>query len=95
MSEIIKMRSRNQITLPKKLLDALNIEEGDNLEVYIEDDRLVIVPVIAVEKNQSWFWTEEWQAAEQEAQKEINDKKLKEFNNINDALEWLDSEEEE
>ncbi|HHT7143178.1 TPA: AbrB/MazE/SpoVT family DNA-binding domain-containing protein [Bacillus cereus] len=95
MSEIIKMRSRNQITLPKKLLDALNIEEGDNLEVYIEDDRLVIVPVIAIEKNQSWFWTEEWQIAEQEAQKEINAKKLKEFNNIDDVLEWLDSEEEE
>ncbi|MGN4697869.1 AbrB/MazE/SpoVT family DNA-binding domain-containing protein [Bacillus cereus] len=95
MSEIIKMRSRNQLTLPKKYIDVLDLKEGDTLEVYLENDRLVIVPVVTMEKKQYWFLTQEWQEGEKEASEDIANKRLKEFDNINDAFEWLDSEDKE
>ena len=45
-------------------------------------------------KDQSWFWTPEWQAEEEAASREIEDGELSPpFDNVDDAAEWLDSSE--
>lgn len=41
-----------------------------------EEEIAVAVKVSLIDKDQTWWWTEEWQKDEREAQKEINEGKL-------------------
>ncbi len=70
----IEVRKRNQVTLPKTLTKALAINEGDILEFTIENGKIIITPKTLVSKDQTWYWSKEWQAAEKEVDKEIADK---------------------
>ena len=45
------------------------------------------------EESQAYFWTEEWQRGEREADEDIEAGRVTSFDNIDDALRWLrDSE---
>ncbi|BBH23079.1 hypothetical protein Back11_44240 [Paenibacillus baekrokdamisoli] len=61
-----KVRKKNQVTLDKEQLDLLNLHEGDVIEWAVVDGKLVGTPMETIRKDQSWYWTEEWQAEERE-----------------------------
>lgn len=42
-----------------------------------------------LDKNQSWFWTKEWQADEQQAQEDIKSNRIYTTTNVNDFLKEL------
>jgi antitoxin MazE len=67
---------KHQITIPKRIFDALNLEVGDFLEAGIEDNTIVFVPKKLIPKDQAWFWTKEWQKREREADKDIREGRL-------------------
>lgn len=68
----------------------LGVKEGDILQVAVEDNRLVLVPMKLVPADQAWFWTKEWQKGEREAQQEIEQGKTKSFNTMKDLLRDLE-----
>lgn len=70
-AEVIEFRKKNQITIPKTLSAALNIVEGDKLELHIEDGKIVITPAVIIPKEQAWFWSQEWQRGEKAVQEEL------------------------
>jgi len=41
--------------------------------------------------SQAYFWTEEWQEGEREADEDIRLGRTKSFANVEDAIAWLDS----
>lgn len=43
----------------------------------------------------SYYWTEEWQQGENEAQQEISEGKAVRFEDIDEAMAWLRSEDDE
>ena len=45
------------------------------------------------EQDQAYFWSEKWQADEREAQDDIENGRVYRFDNIDDALNFLDSDE--
>ena len=49
----------------------MGIQEGDYVEVIVVDDTVLLTPKQLVDKSQAYFWTEEWQAAEREADEDI------------------------
>lgn len=57
----IKLRDRSQITIPKSIVEILGIKGNDDLNIEIENGEIVISPVVAIPKDQAWFWTDEWQ----------------------------------
>lgn len=59
----IRVREKRQITLPRDM----DVNEGDELEARIYRDRVELIPVVSVPRDQAWFWTKEWQAKEREA----------------------------
>lgn len=96
LKERMTIRKRGQITLPKSVLDRFNLGEGDTLELSVgENGEITVVPMVQVPANQKWFWTDEWQEGEQEADKNIKSGNVKSFDKVEDALEWLDSDEAE
>src|SRR5258708_23210225 len=65
------LRARGTITIPQDVRDRLDLAEGDQLIVTVEDDRIVLTPTSLIPDDQAWFWTPEWQAREQEADEAI------------------------
>ena len=48
---LIQVREKAQITIPSKIRKELGIKKGDYLEIAKEDDRIVIIPKILIEKT--------------------------------------------
>ncbi len=61
------LRARGTVTIPQDVRDKLDLVEGDQLIVTVEDDRIVLTPTSLIPDDQAWFWTPEWQAKEAEA----------------------------
>lgn len=88
--EKITLRKRGQITIPKEIIDELELKEGEMLEIRVEDGRMVIVPTIAVAKDQAWFWTDEWQREEREVEKQIQESRISKPMGADEAMKFLD-----
>ena len=88
MSEtVLQVRSNGQITLPTAVRRKANLKEGDLLEVVIESDGTVrLVPQIAVERSQAYFWTRRWQDGEREADDDLIAGRYKDFASMDDLI---------
>ncbi len=64
-----KITRNYQITIPAHIRKALKFDIGSLVDCVIEKGALIIKPVTTVDKDQSWFWTEEWQEGEREVEK--------------------------
>ena len=58
------LRARGTVTLPQDVRERLDLAEGDQFVVTVEDDRVVLTPTSVIPDDQAWFWTPEWQAGE-------------------------------
>ncbi len=90
MSTVMKISPQGQIRIPKKVMDALNIDKGDYVEVEIEQDQIVLKPRKLIDPTQGWYWTREWQQIEADVDKEIEKNELSpEFHTAEEGLKWL------
>ncbi|MTT32218.1 AbrB/MazE/SpoVT family DNA-binding domain-containing protein [Terrilactibacillus sp. BCM23-1] len=96
MKERLSIRKRGQVTLPKSIMEQFKLEEGDTLELSINGNgEITVVPMVQIPANQRWFWSDEWQKEEREAEEDIKAGRVKSFDNIDEAINWLDSDEAE
>ena len=84
-----KVTRHGQVTLPASVRKELGIEEGDIVEVTMEDDRAVLLPKKLIDKSQAYFWTKEWQEAEKEASADIKAGRVKTFDTAKELIEDL------
>ncbi|MDD3628820.1 MAG: AbrB/MazE/SpoVT family DNA-binding domain-containing protein [Actinomycetota bacterium] len=87
---VTKLRERAQITLPSEIVKKLNLKTGDNLEITLEEDRIVIKPVLVIDRSQSWFWSEDWQAKEKEVEADIKAGRIHKAKGFKDLVEKLE-----
>lgn len=91
MANLVQVRKKAQITLPQSLRKKLGIEEGDFLDFQEKDGEIVLkVKKQADEEDQSWFWTKRWQEGERQADEDIKAGRVYHFDNMKDALAFLD-----
>jgi AbrB family looped-hinge helix DNA binding protein len=89
MTTYSKVTRHGQITLPAEIRKKLGIEEGDLIEIEVKDEQAVLIPKKLVDKNQSYFWTKEWQEAEREADKDIKEGRIKVFQSVDELIKDL------
>ena len=67
---LVKIGQRGTITLPRELRKGL---DGNTvLEAVRRDDGVIeLRPKILVDASEAWFWTEQWQQMEREADEDI------------------------
>lgn len=93
MKERLTIRKRGQVTLPKSFLEKFNLGEGDILELEVnKKGEITVTPMVNVPSSQKWFWTEEWQEGEEEADRDIRTGRVKSFNNVEDLIDDLESD---
>jgi antitoxin MazE len=59
------------------------------VEIEVKDEQAVLIPKKLVDKNQSYFWTKEWQEAEKEADKDIKAGRIKVFQSVDELIKDL------
>ena len=89
MSELIQIRKKAQLTLPQSIRRELGIEEGDFLDVSVQDGTAVLKVKKLVDKEQAWFWTRRWQQGEREAEEDIGAGRLHKFDSAGEAVDFL------
>lgn len=50
--KIIKFNKRSQVTIPKKIVDSLQLIEGDQLIIKVEHGRIILEPTVTVLRSQ-------------------------------------------
>jgi antitoxin MazE len=91
--ESVRIKRKAQVTIPKKVMDQLGLDENDELDVYVENGRIVMEPMIRIPKNQAWYWTEGWQKAERKADEDWAAGRYKEYDSVDDLLADLGEDE--
>ena len=86
---IIELRKKSQITLPKEIIKSLSIQEGDKLEVSIENGCIKLEPVAVYPKEYMMRLAEEIKVL-REGSKSTNNR----FNNVDDLLKSLSKDNE-
>ena len=87
-----KVTRHGQITLPASVRKQLGIEEGDLVEIDVEDERAVLMPKKLVDKSQAYFWTRRWQEGEREADEDIKARRVKTFDSVDKLIQDLEQE---
>jgi AbrB family looped-hinge helix DNA binding protein len=87
-----KVTRHGQITLPASVREQLGIEEGDIVEIEVEEERAVLMPKRLVDKSQAYFWTKRWQKGEKEAAEDIKAGRVKTFESVDKLIKDLDKE---
>jgi len=88
--EIMKIRKNYQLTIPRILRRKFKLAEGDYVEMDVQDECIVLKPVKVIRPGQAYFYTEEWQKKEAEADEDIRKGDvLGPFENAADALNAL------
>ena len=86
-----RLRGRGQITLPPEIRKKLKVGEGDDVLFYVNTQGQVVVDQVhVIDPEQAWFWTERWQKAEAESQQDADNGEYFEFENMTDAIHFLD-----
>ncbi|MFL0198713.1 AbrB/MazE/SpoVT family DNA-binding domain-containing protein [Clostridium sp. WILCCON 0269] len=88
---ITQLREKSQVTIPKEIIKKLNLKIGDSIDIDVEDNKIVIKPVVIVPKDQAWFWSGEWQQDEKQADKDIANGNTRKFNSAQELFEDLDN----
>ncbi|HCT64366.1 MAG TPA: AbrB family transcriptional regulator [Lachnospiraceae bacterium] len=88
---ITHLRERSQITLPSEVTKQLNLKPGDSLDISVEDDRIVVKPVIIIDKSQAWFWSKEWLEKEKAAEEDLKSGNVNKAKDVNDLMKQLES----
>jgi AbrB family looped-hinge helix DNA binding protein len=86
---VVKILRHGQITLPKEIRKILGVEEGDLLEVGLENARVFIKPKVLVDKES--VLSEAGEGKIKEALEALENKKVKEFDRVEDLIKELNS----
>jgi len=86
---LVQIREKAQITLPSQVRKALDVKEGDYLEVTVEGNRIVLVPQILIEKASPVTLSKKGERMLGGALEEVKQGKTKEFQEIEGLIEDL------
>ena len=86
---LVKILRHGQITLPKEIRKILGVEEGDLLELGLENARVFLQPKILVDKQV--VLSEAGEIKIKEALEALEKKEMKEFDKIDDLIKELNS----
>jgi AbrB family looped-hinge helix DNA binding protein len=89
---LTKVTRNGQITLPAEIRRMVNIDEGDYIAVRVEGDMILLTPKRLIDKSQTYFWTDEWQRGEQEANEDIRAGRTSEYPDVEELIASLESE---
>jgi AbrB family looped-hinge helix DNA binding protein len=91
MGTLTKLTSGGQVTLPKEIRKKTNMQPGDFVEVKLDEEgHIILTPKKLVDAGQAYFWTEERQEGERQADEDIKAGRVTKFKSHSDAVKYLE-----
>lgn len=81
--------SKTQITIPTEMLPEFEAWGQSTAELFGKLRERAGLPPKNVPEDQAWFWTDEWQAMEREADESMESGDYVEFGNMDEAIKYL------
>jgi len=91
MENFIKLSRNGQLTLPPAVRRALGLRAGELVEMKLVGHSLVVTPKKIIDKDQAYYWSAEWQAAERAADADIAAGNVKTFDTVGELMKELNS----
>jgi antitoxin MazE len=91
LEKAVRLGAKHQVTIPIRISRALKLKKGDHILMRLVGTRLEMVPASLIRKDQLWFWTPEWQSKEREADQDITQGRVKDFDSVEALLQDLRS----
>lgn len=86
-----RVRPKGQVTLPSEIRNLLGLNEGDDLAFSLnEQGQVIITRLEVIPPDQAWFWTEQWQKVERDAQADIDAGRVHRYANIDETVSALE-----
>ena len=57
----MRITEKGQVTIPADVRRAVQLEEGDPIEVEVVEDGILLRPQKVIDAAQAWFWSRAWQ----------------------------------
>jgi AbrB family looped-hinge helix DNA binding protein len=89
MGKSIRLRKKAQLTIPTDVIEQLHLSEGDQLDIRVENGRIILIPTVTIAKDQAWFWTESWQKGEQKADQDVKSGRLTDLSSEEELEEFF------
>lgn len=86
----IVVQKRGVISLGLLKEHNLELKDGDILQVELEDNKVILIPMKLVPADQAWFWDEQWQEGEREAAADIAAERVQTYESAEKLIEDLD-----
>jgi AbrB family looped-hinge helix DNA binding protein len=91
LEEAVRLGAERQVTIPHRISKALHLKEGDHLLMRLVGQRVEMIPVSLIPRDQLWFWTPEWRKKEREADEALARGDYKETDSVDALLKDLKS----
>ncbi len=88
---IVKIQKNKNITLPMWLIEQFRVSAGDFVRLEETKNGVLMKPAKLVDPSQAYFWTQEWQAGEREAEEDIRRGRVKRFKRVRSLMKELRS----
>jgi len=88
---IIDLRKKSQITIPKEIVEELNLQEGDHLEISVKNGSIIIEPVAVYSKS----YIKKLEDTVMRLNEEPTKYNVGPFKSVEDAISYLEEIDEE
>ncbi len=88
---IIKLRKKSQITIPKEIINELNLQEKDQLEIFIKNGIIMIEPVAIYSKS----YIQKLEETVMRINEDPSKYNVGPFNSVEEAINYLEESDED
>ena len=85
-----KLGKNYQIAIPREIIRDLGLKQEDYIDIYISESKVILEPKILIPKDQAYFYSEQWQADEKEAEDDIKAGRVTKTKNIEGLFSKID-----
>jgi len=86
---LVQVREKAQITIPSRIRKALGIKEGDYLEAEVEDNKIIFIPKILIDKAEAVTLSKKGGEMLKEALEDVEKGRVKKFKNVEELIDDL------
>lgn len=85
-----KLGKNYQIAIPREIIRELGLKQEDYIDIYISESKVVLEPKVLIPKDQAYFYSEQWEADEKEAEVDIREARVTKTKNIEELFSKID-----
>lgn len=90
-TKTVTLTTNQTVRIPTQVVKKMGLDTGADFDVSVQGDTIVLTPLIKIPKSQRYYWTKEWQEAEQKVDEDSAAGRTSSFDSFGDFVKDLES----